>query len=104
MVPGLHEEIHGREGVHPRNIEEEEMLEKVWSPRPIQSVMVEILQKKGAMTDVDLHKELNDSFGEVSFREVNRALMKLELTGIVRVSRLLKKKRRVELAKDFSAN
>ena len=79
-------------------------MEKVWSPRPIQNVMVDILVKKGAMTDVDLHKELNDYYGDVSFREVNQALMKLELSGIVRVSRLLKKKRRVELAKDLSPN
>ncbi|MGQ9543055.1 MAG: hypothetical protein ACUVTM_03035 [Candidatus Bathyarchaeia archaeon] len=55
------------------------------------------MQKKGAMPDTDLHKELKDYFGDISFREVNRILMKLELTGIVRVSRLLKNKRRVEL-------
>jgi Fe2+ or Zn2+ uptake regulation protein len=72
-------------------------MEKVWGPHPIHTVIVEILQKKGAMTDTDLLKELKDSYGDVSFREVNRILMKLELSGIVRVTRLLKKKRRVEL-------
>jgi len=37
------------------------------------------------------------NFGEVSFRELNRELMKLELAGILHVSRLTKGKRLVEL-------
>ena len=49
------------------------------------------------MTDIDLHKELKDDFGEVSFRELNRDLMKLELGGILRVTRLMRGKRQVEL-------
>jgi hypothetical protein len=59
--------------------------------------IVEVLEKKGAMTDIDLLKEVNSNFGEVSFRELNRELMKLELAGILRVSRLTKGKRQVEL-------
>ena len=79
-------------------------MEKLWGPRPIQNVVVEILQKKGAMTDDDLVNELRESYGDVSFREVNRILMKLEIQGVVRVSRLLKKKRRVELVTASSTN
>jgi len=79
-------------------------VEKLWGPRPIQNVVVEILQKKGAMTDDDLVNELRESYGDVSFREVNRILMKLEIQGVVRVSRLLKKKRRVELVTASSTN
>jgi len=59
--------------------------------------IVEVLEKKGSMTDIDLLKELRSDFGEVSFRELNRELMKLELAGILRVSRLTKGKRQVEL-------
>ncbi len=59
--------------------------------------IVELLEKKGPMTDIDLLKELKSNFGEVSFRELNRELMKLELAGILRVSRLTKGKRLVEL-------
>ncbi len=59
--------------------------------------IVEVLEKKGPMTDIDLLKELRSNLGEVSFRELNRELMKLELTGILRVSRLTKGKRQVEL-------
>ena len=70
---------------------------KIWSPRPMSLFIVEILEKKGPMTDIDLLKELRSSFGEVSFRELNRELMRLELAGILRVSRLTKGKRQVEL-------
>ena len=72
-------------------------MSKVWSPRPLSLVIVEVLEKKGAMTDIDLHKELKEDFGEVSFRELNRDLMKLELGGILWVSRLMRGKRQVEL-------
>jgi hypothetical protein len=59
--------------------------------------IVEILEKKGSMSDVDLEKEVKSNFGEVSFRELNRELMKLELAGVLWVSRLMKGKRLVEL-------
>ncbi len=59
--------------------------------------IVEVLEKKGPMPDIDLLKELKSNFGEVSFRELNRELMKLELAGILRVSRLTRGKRLVEL-------
>jgi len=72
-------------------------LSKVWSPRPIELAIVEVLEKKGALTDLDLQKELKGSYGEVSFREVNSNLMKLEIIGVLRVSRLMKGKRQVEL-------
>jgi DNA-binding Lrp family transcriptional regulator len=59
--------------------------------------IVEILEKKGPMTDLELQKELKSNFGEVSFRELNSDLMKLEMAGVLWVSRLMKGKRQVEL-------
>ena len=59
--------------------------------------IVEVLERKGPMTDIDLLKQLRLDLGEVSFRELNRELMKLELGGMLRVSRLTKGKRQVEL-------
>lgn len=79
-------------------------MQRVWGPRPIQNAVVDILQKKGAMTDEDLRKELEESYSDISFRELNTILMKLEVNGVVRVSRLLKKKRRVELVEARSGN
>ena len=72
-------------------------MNKIWSPRPMSLAIVEFLGKKGSVTDIDLQKELNSNFGEASFRELNRELMKLELAGILWVSRLTKGKRLVEL-------
>ncbi|OLB46877.1 hypothetical protein AUH73_04535 [archaeon 13_1_40CM_4_53_4] len=72
-------------------------MNKIWSPRPMSLAIVEFMEKKGSVTDTDLQKELNSNFGETSFRELNRELMKLELAGILRVSRLTKGKRLVEL-------
>jgi hypothetical protein len=74
-------------------------LSRVWSPRPLELSVVEVLEKKGALNDVELLKELKANFGEVSFREMNTTLMKMELGGIVWVSRLMRGKRQVELTK-----
>ena len=76
-------------------------MNNIWSPRPRSLAIVEIVEKKGPLTDIDLHKELKTTFGEVSFRELNKNLMKLELGGVLRVSRLMKNKRQVELAGKF---
>ena len=70
---------------------------KVWGPIPPQLALVEVLEKKGALSDIDLQKEIKGVYGEISFRELNELLLKLEIIGIVRVSRLMKGKRRVEL-------
>jgi hypothetical protein len=59
--------------------------------------IVEVLERKGGLTDIDLQRELKSNFGEVSFRELNRDLMVLEMQGVLRVSRLMKGKRQVEL-------
>ncbi|HEX4920381.1 MAG TPA: hypothetical protein VFV92_06530 [Candidatus Bathyarchaeia archaeon] len=55
------------------------------------------MERKGSMSDVDLWKEVTSNFGEVSFRELNRELMLLELAGVLWVSRLTKGKRLIEL-------
>ncbi len=72
-------------------------MNKVWGPRPLNLAVVETLQRKGPLTDDDLLDEVKDIYGELSFRELNSALLRLELNGQVRVTRLMKGKRRVEL-------
>jgi len=72
-------------------------MNKVWGPRPLNLAVVETLQRKGPLTDDDLLDEVKDIYGELSFRELNSALLRLELNGLVRVTRLMKGKRRVEL-------
>lgn len=72
-------------------------MNKVWGPRPLNLAVVEVLQRKGPLADSDLLDEVKETYGEISFRELNSALLKLELSGILRVTRLMKGKRRVEL-------
>ena len=61
---------------------------------------MEVLEKKnGAMTDGDLYKALKSSLDDLSFRTLNKTLMKLEVDGKIRVFELTKNKRRIELTK-----
>ena len=79
-------------------------MDKIWGPIPPQLAIVEVLEKKGALADMELLKDVEDVYGEMSFRELNGLLMKLEVTGIIRVSRLMKGKRRVELVQRRDKN
>lgn len=72
-------------------------MEKVWGPRPLQLSVIDLIGRKGPLTDDELLREVRNGKEDMSFRELNRILMKLEVTGIVRVSRQMKGKRRVEL-------
>jgi len=75
-------------------------LEKVWGPRPLQLFVLEVIERKGPLTDDELLRELKNGKEDLSFRELNRILMKLEVNGMVRVSRQMKGKRRVEIAEE----
>ncbi len=71
---------------------------RTWNPHPLPLSIVESLQRKGALTDVNLLDEMKEIYGDISFRELNKALLRLEVTGSIRVTRLMKGKRQVELA------
>jgi len=75
-------------------------LDRVWGPRPLQLFVLETIERKGPLTDDELLRELKNGKEDLSFRELNRILMKLEVNGIVRVSRQMKGKRRVEIAEE----
>ena len=75
-------------------------MEKVWGPRPLQLFVLDVIGRKGPLTDDELLRELRNGKEDMSFRELNRILMKLEVNGFVRVSRQMKGKRRVELAEE----
>ncbi|WP_455276251.1 hypothetical protein [[Eubacterium] cellulosolvens] len=72
-------------------------MNKIWDPIPLHTAIIEILAKKGNLTDVELLKDLDSRYNGISARDINRSLMKLEIRGIIRVSRLMKNKRMVEL-------
>ena len=75
-------------------------MEKVWGPRPLQLLVLDVIGRKGPMTDDELLRELVNGKEDLSFREMNGILLKLEVNGLIRVSRQMKGKRRVELAEE----
>ena len=70
----------------------------LWPAVPLQTLIVESLSNENnALFDDELHRSLQNTYGDLSVREINKILMCLELTGIIRVYAVTKNKRRVEL-------
>jgi hypothetical protein len=64
----------------------------------LKTTIVEVLKRKGALSDDDLLGSLKETgFEDVSFGQLNKVLLRLEVEGIVYVSSLARGKRRVEL-------
>jgi Fe2+ or Zn2+ uptake regulation protein len=76
-------------------------MSKYWSSQPLHTLIIEILQKKqGSTTDAELYKELLEANEDIGQGEMNEALMKLEVDGLVHVYSLTRNKNRIELVKD----
>jgi hypothetical protein len=65
----------------------------------VDGFILEVLSRKGAVTDADLFDIVNEEFEDIGFSDFNRFLMNLEIEGKIYVSSLTKGKRRVELVK-----
>lgn len=66
--------------------------------RPVYTAIIELLEKKkGALTDVELLKALKESYGDLNLGSFYKALMKLEIEGLIHVSSLPKTKKSIEL-------
>jgi hypothetical protein len=70
---------------------------KTWKPHPLYTTIVEILERKGPLTDVELYDLIKETHGEAGFGDLNKTLMRLEIQGKVYVSTFTKGKKRVEL-------
>jgi hypothetical protein len=70
---------------------------KIWKTRPAYFVLLEILTKKGDMTDDDLFSQLKEEFEDLGYKDFNDILMRLEVTGKIRTTSMSRGKRRVEL-------
>ena len=73
------------------------MSTKTWKPHPLYTTIVETLERKGLLTDVELYEMIKESHGEAGFGDLNKTLMRLEIQGKLYVSTRTKGKRRVEL-------
>jgi len=70
---------------------------KTWKTRPPYFVLLEILAKKGDMVDADLFDALRGEYEDLGFKDFNELLMRLEISGKIRMTSLARGKRRVEL-------
>ncbi|HII86260.1 TPA: hypothetical protein HA273_06860 [Candidatus Bathyarchaeota archaeon] len=70
---------------------------KTWKTRPANYTLIEVLGKKGDMTDDDLFDALKDEYGDLGFKDFNELLMQLEVAGKIRTTSLARGKRRIEL-------
>jgi hypothetical protein len=70
---------------------------KTWKTRPDYFFLLEILKKKGDMTDDDLFAQLRGEFEDLGFKDFNDLLLKLEVSGKIRTSSMARGKRRIEL-------
>ena len=70
---------------------------KTWKTRPAYSVVLEILKKKGDMTDDDLFDALKGEFEDIGYKDFNDILLMLEVSGRIRTSSMSRGKRHIEL-------
>jgi len=70
---------------------------KIWKTRPAYTTLLDVLGRKGDMTDDDLFEALKDEFEDLGFKDFNELLMRLEVSGKIRTSSMARGKRRIEL-------
>ncbi len=76
-------------------------MSKLWGALPLHTAVVEFLEKRqGVSTDADLLKALKEYYEDLSFREFNKTLMRLEVEGIIRVFTLTKNLKRIEMVSE----
>jgi len=72
---------------------------RTWKPHPLHMVIIELLEGKGPITDIELLNIIKENHEDIGFRTLNQTLMKMEIEGKIHVSSLTRGKRRVELVK-----
>ncbi len=72
---------------------------KTWRIQPLHTVIIEILEKKGSLTDAELLEALKSVYKDLSVNDLNKTLMRMEITGLISVSSLTKGRRLIQLIK-----
>ncbi len=70
---------------------------KTWKTRPAYAALLDVLNRKGDMTDDDLFDVLKEEYADLGFKDFNELLMRLEVAGKIRTSSMARGKRRIEL-------
>jgi hypothetical protein len=72
---------------------------RTWKTHPAYITLLEYLEKKGPATDTELYEELTEEFRDLGFKDFNELLMRLEISGKIRMTSVVRGKRRIELIK-----
>ncbi|MDH5795461.1 MAG: hypothetical protein OEZ24_05060 [Candidatus Bathyarchaeota archaeon] len=75
------------------------MSANTWKVQPVYATVIEILQEKGSLADVELFEALKAFYREIGFDDLNKTLMRMEVTGLIAVSSLSKDRRLVQLTR-----
>ncbi len=70
---------------------------KTWKTLPAYFTLIATLQKKGAVADMELYEALTEEFEDLGYKDFSDLLMRLEVSGKIRVTSMSRGKRRVEL-------
>lgn len=70
---------------------------KTWKTRPTYYVLLEILKKKGDMSENDLFNALQGEFEDIGYKDFVGLLLNLEVAGKIRTTSLARGKKRIEL-------
>jgi hypothetical protein len=71
----------------------------LWKTRPPYYFMLEVLSKKGDMTDDNFYDLFVGEYEDLGFKDFNRQLLDLEVSGKIRVSSLARGKRLIHMVK-----
>ncbi|MEM1537207.1 MAG: hypothetical protein QXK12_03720 [Candidatus Nezhaarchaeales archaeon] len=67
------------------------MRRKVWGLPRLEEVLIDLIRRRGGtVKDSEVYKMLRTMISDLTFKEFLSTLMKLELHGVVRVSRIMK--------------
>lgn len=71
---------------------------QVWGLPRLEEVLIDLIKRRGGTAkDSEVYEMLNAMVSDVSFREFLSILMKLELRGVIRVSRMMRNVKSITL-------
>ncbi|MEX2701601.1 MAG: ArsR family transcriptional regulator [Candidatus Baldrarchaeota archaeon] len=70
---------------------------QIWNLTPLKVLILQIVKKHQVMLDSDLERQLQKYVKRLSPTELNKALLQLEIEGLIHVSQITKTKRKIEV-------
>jgi Fe2+ or Zn2+ uptake regulation protein len=72
-----------------------------WEKVPLRNqILVVLIRRQGVILEDELFTILKKDYPELSYPQLNKSLMNLEINGIIHVSQITKSKRKVEIIKE----